>query len=55
LPRPPHQPGDEAIAAHVEHGSQLPTPQASMHLYPIDAAVHRVSPGDTAFVYRALR
>ena len=26
-----------------------------MHLYPIDAAVHRVSPGDTAFAYRDSR
>jgi len=46
---------DEAIAAHVEHGSQLPTPQASMHLYPIDAAVHRIGSGDTAFAYRDSR
>jgi hypothetical protein len=46
---------DEAIAAHVEHGSQLPTPQASMHLYPIDAAVHEVGEGDTAFAYRDSR
>src|SRR3954470_8306932 len=46
---------DEAIAAHVEHGSQLPTPQASMHLYPIDGAVHRVGFGDTAFAYRDAR
>jgi hypothetical protein len=46
---------DEAIAAHVEHGSQLPTPQASMHLYPIDGAVHKVGSGDTAFAYRDSR
>jgi FAD/FMN-containing dehydrogenase len=46
---------DEAIAAHVEHGSQLPTPQASMHLYPIDAAVHRIGAGNTAFAYRGTR
>src|SRR6266550_13360 len=46
---------DEAIAAHVEHGSQLPTPQASMHLYPIDGAVHKVGSGDTAFAYRGSR
>jgi FAD/FMN-containing dehydrogenase len=46
---------DEAIARHVEHGSKLPTPQASMHLYPIDAAVHNVGAGDTAFSYRDTR
>jgi hypothetical protein len=46
---------DEAIERHVEHGSQLPTPQASVHLYPIDAAVHRIGSGDTAFAYRNSR
>ncbi len=46
---------DKAIAARVEHGSKLPTPQASMHLYPIDAAVHRVASGDSAFAYRDSR
>ena len=46
---------DKAIAARVEHGSKLPTPQGSMHLYPIDAAVHRVASGDSAFAYRDSR
>jgi FAD binding domain/Berberine and berberine like len=46
---------DEAIAAHVEHGSNLPTPQAQMHLYPIDGAVHEVGAQDTAFAYRNTR
>jgi hypothetical protein len=46
---------DEAIARHVEHGSNLPTPQAAMHLYPIDGAVHDVGAGDTAFAYRDSR
>ncbi len=46
---------DEAIARHVEHGSQLPTMQSSMHLYPIDGAVHRVGRKDTPFVYRDAR
>ena len=34
---------DEAIDAHT-HGSprQLPTPHSTMHLYPIDGAVHDV-------------
>jgi FAD/FMN-containing dehydrogenase len=43
---------DEAIAVHIEHGSRLPTIQSSMHLYPIDGAVHRVGRNDTAFSYR---
>jgi hypothetical protein len=43
---------DEAIALHVEHGSQMPTMQSSMHLYPIDGAVHRVGRKDTPFDYR---
>ena len=43
---------DEAIAAHVEHGSKSPTVSSTMHLYPIDGACHRVGPDDTAFGHR---
>jgi FAD binding domain len=43
---------DEAIAEHVRFASRLPTPQSAMHLYPIDGAVHRTAPGDTAFAHR---
>ena len=43
---------DEAIAAHVEHGSNVPEVSATMHLYPINGACHRVGPSDTAFAYR---
>lgn len=43
---------DEAVALHVEHGSKLPTMQSTMHLYPIDGAVHRVGRQDTPFDYR---
>ena len=43
---------DEAIAAHVEHGSKVPEVSATMHLYPINGACHRVGAGDTAFAYR---
>jgi len=43
---------DEAIARHVEYGAQMPTMQSSMHLYPIDGAVHRVGRKDTPFIYR---
>ncbi|HEX5324762.1 MAG TPA: FAD-binding oxidoreductase [Capsulimonadaceae bacterium] len=43
---------DEAIERHLEFAAQLPTWQSAMHLYPIDGAVHRVGPEDTAFSYR---
>jgi FAD/FMN-containing dehydrogenase len=43
---------DEAIALHVQYGSELPTPLSTMHLYPIDGAVHQVGKNDTAFSYR---
>jgi len=46
---------DEAIAIHTEHAGQLPTPQSTMHLYPIDGAAQRVGAGDTAFGYRGAR
>jgi FAD/FMN-containing dehydrogenase len=42
----------EAIAAHVEHGSQVPELTCTMHLYPINGACHRVGAHDTAFAYR---
>jgi len=43
---------DDAIALHVKYGSQLPTMHSSMHLYPINGAVHRVGKRNTAFSYR---
>ena len=43
---------EDAIAAHVEHGSRVPDVSATMHLYPINGACHRVGPTDTAFAYR---
>jgi FAD/FMN-containing dehydrogenase len=46
---------DEAIARHVEHGSAMPTFHSTMHLYPIDGAVHRAEPEDTAFAFRRSR
>jgi FAD/FMN-containing dehydrogenase len=46
---------DDAIAAHVEHGAKLPTMLSSMHLYPIDRAVHDVACDDTAWAYRSSR
>ena len=43
---------DEAIALHIQHAAQLPTMQSTMHLYPINGAVHHVGKNDTAFSYR---
>ena len=43
---------DEAIDAYVHHGSRLPTPLSTMHLYPIDGAASRVGRTDTAWSYR---
>jgi FAD/FMN-containing dehydrogenase len=43
---------DAAIAAHVEHGSRVPGVSATMHMYPINGACHRVGGDDTAFAYR---
>jgi hypothetical protein len=43
---------DGAIAAHVTHGSKVPSVQSAVHLYPIDGAVQRVAADATAFAYR---
>jgi hypothetical protein len=43
---------DEAIALHVEHGSQLPTLHSTMHLYPINGAAHKASNNETPWSYR---
>ncbi|MGK5112077.1 MULTISPECIES: FAD-binding oxidoreductase [unclassified Geodermatophilus] len=43
---------DDAIAAHVEHGSRVPVVNSTMHLYPINGAVHDVAPDATAFGHR---
>jgi FAD/FMN-containing dehydrogenase len=43
---------DAAIDAHLEHGPKVPEVSATMHLYPINGAVHRVGADDTAFAYR---
>ncbi len=43
---------DEAIAIHLRYGSEVPTMHSTMHLYPIDGAVHRVGKHETAFSYR---
>lgn len=44
--------GEEAIDLHAAYAQQLPTLHSTMHLYPINGAVHRVGKNDTAFSYR---
>jgi len=43
---------DKAIDLHVEHGSQLPTMQSTMHLYPINGAASKIPKNATAWNYR---
>ena len=43
---------DAAVAVHQKFGEALPTPYSTMHLYPIDGAVHRVGTEATSFAYR---
>jgi len=43
---------DEAIEQHVIYGSKVPEVSATMHLYPINGAVHDVASDETAFAYR---
>ena len=37
---------------HVKYGAQLPTMHSTMHLCPINRAVHRVGASETAFSFR---
>jgi len=43
---------DAAIERHVEFAEKLPSWKSTMHLYPIDGAVHRPGPNDTPWGYR---
>ncbi len=43
---------DEAIDRHVEFGSNLPTWQSTMHLYPVDGAAGQVANDATAWNWR---
>jgi FAD/FMN-containing dehydrogenase len=43
---------DEAIALHIQHGSELPTLHSTMHLYPINGAAHKTGNSDTPWSYR---
>ena len=42
---------DDAIAEHMKH-AEVPTLRSTMHLYPINGAVHRVGEDETAWAYR---
>jgi FAD/FMN-containing dehydrogenase len=43
---------DEAIEAHLVHGPKVPVVNSTVHIYPINGAVHRVPSDATAFAYR---
>ncbi|MFD5078920.1 FAD-binding oxidoreductase [Streptomyces sp. NPDC058371] len=43
---------DDAIGVHAKYAEGLPTDLSTMHLYPIDAAAHRIGADDTAWAYR---
>lgn len=43
---------DEAIGAHMDHGSRMPVVNSTVHLYPINGAVHDVASDATAFGHR---
>jgi FAD/FMN-containing dehydrogenase len=46
---------DEAVELHAKFGSEVPTVQSTMHLYPIDGAAHDVGPEETPWGYRGAR
>jgi FAD/FMN-containing dehydrogenase len=43
---------DKAVEKHIENADKLPTPQSTMHLYPINGAASRVGKKDTPWAYR---
>ena len=43
---------DEAVDAHARFGAEMPTWKSTMHMYPIDGAVHDVDSSETAWSYR---
>jgi len=43
---------DKVIKLHVKYGARLPTMHSTMHLCPINGAVHRVGASETAFSFR---
>lgn len=43
---------DKAVDLHMKYAAQLPTAHSTMHLYPLNGAVHRRSASETAFSFR---
>jgi FAD/FMN-containing dehydrogenase len=43
---------DKAVEQHVKNANKLPTPQSTMHLYPINGAASRFKNKDTPWAYR---
>ena len=43
---------DESIRLNIEHAKGLPTVHSTTHMYPINGAVSRVAPDETAWSYR---
>ena len=43
---------DAAIDVHMKHAERLPTPQSTMHLYPINGAAQRPGKGETPWSFR---
>jgi FAD/FMN-containing dehydrogenase len=43
---------DDGIAAHLKYGPEVPVVNSTVHIYPINGAVHRVASDATAFAYR---
>ncbi|HTX00750.1 MAG TPA: FAD-binding oxidoreductase [Acidimicrobiales bacterium] len=43
---------DDAVRAHVSFAEELPTMHSTMHLYPVDGAVHDVAANATAWTHR---
>ena len=46
---------DPAVDAYLEHAALLPTMLSTVHLYPMDGAVHDVGETETAFGHRDAR
>jgi FAD/FMN-containing dehydrogenase len=43
---------EEALPLHVRYGSELPSALSTTHFYPVNGAVRRVRPEDTAWAFR---
>jgi hypothetical protein len=43
---------DQNIDAHLAHGPNVPVVNSTVHIYPINGAVHRVGATETAFAHR---